>query len=304
MLSARHLIIATHYNPDADAWGSLAALMWLLDRVGKTYQAYCRDLPPEERILPGLDQVWADKARLDWARADVVVSLDCGHPNRTGLAEFLEQRRSEQLFIEIDHHLPVESGADLVVRDSRAAATGQVLYDLCQANQLIIDQTLADCLLAGLAGDTANFFYPTTSDRTIRIAADLLRRGGRWPASGDQSRLPALRLWGVALSRLTVNKRWSIAFTVITLADLAATGADDTAVDYLAGFLSNLSGVKAVLLLRESANGLIKGSWRATGAGVNVGVLARYLGGGGHALAAGFVCPGRLSRPGDRWLVL
>ena len=73
----------------------------------------------------------------------------------------------------------------------------------------------------------------------------------------------------------------------------------------IAGFLSNMADVKAVVLLREQDPGFIKGSFRASAYSGNIDLskIAQILGGGGHAKAAGFLVEGEIERAGSSWVI-
>ena len=308
ILSAKKILLVTHYNPDGDALASLSAMMLILKSLGKNHQAFCAD-ETDERFawLPLIAQVIHDEKRLDLDACDVIISLDCGSLQRTRLAGRLKARRPDQCLIEIDHHQKIEDVADLELRLPEAAATAEVIYDWLKINRLPLTPSLAECLLTGLLTDTGVFVYSATSQKSLAMGAELLSRGAVWPKIVNATRakycLAAARLWGVALARLQINPTYQVAWTVLTEEDWQAVGASEEMTEELAGFLSRLGGVKAVLLLKDSADGVVKGSWRSCQDGVDVAKLAARLGGGGHAKAAGFHFNGQLKSTTKGWLV-
>ncbi len=106
-----------------------------------------------------------------------------------------------------------------------------------------------------------------------------------------------------ALSRLERLERYNIAYTVITQEDFAATASDEEAMEGLAEFISSLPDVAAILVLRDDGRGFVRGNWRTIRDDIDVGALAKTLGGGGHRKAAGFALPGRLIRCEGGWQV-
>ena len=72
----------------------------------------------------------------------------------------------------------------------------------------------------------------------------------------------------------------------------------------IAGFLSTLSEVQAVMLLREEKEGRIKGSLRTSRPDVDISTLAQQLGGGGHPKASGFVIDGHINKTADGWEIV
>ncbi len=88
--------------------------------------------------------------------------------------------------------------------------------------------------------------------------------------------------------------RFSMAVTVFTQKDMEEFDIKESEFDGVSNFLNNLSGVRAVLVLREEEGGRVRGSFRTSRNDVDVSRLARFFGGGGHKKAAGFSIPGRL----------
>ena len=290
---ARHILAVIHENPDGDAWASLSAFTQLLDVLGKPWQALGHESVPEKfGHLPNLSKVKDSKAELDLAASDLIVSLDCGSLARTGLVDVIEARPAGVLFMEIDHHPCPRCRADFSLRDTQASATAKVLYDLCQASGLPISGILASTLLTGLAADTGNFVYASSCQETMAAAGNLLACGARldkiFDATWKTRSVAGLKLWGIAMSRLKLNPSLNLAYTYLTQADLAASGTSEQEAEDLAGFLSGQSEAAVVALIKEGADGQTKVSLRSASDEYDVGRLARLLGGGGHARAAGF----------------
>lgn len=305
IIKANKVLIVTHYNPDGDALSSLSVFSCILKSLNKNYQAYCRTpLDPSYHYLPHLAQAISEMDDQLFVSFDLIISLDCGSLDRTGLAPFILARKSGQFFIEIDHHPKVESLSDLEYRFNTSATT-ELIYNFCQSNHLKISQEMARGILLGLASDTGGFVYPATSSSTITIAAQMLWRGARLPAIIKQvfhgQSLAGLKLWGLALSRLKINEEYGFAYTILTYEDFAKYQVTESITDELAGWLVCLGNVKALLLLKEARPGLIKGSWRTASDSINVGALARIMGGGGHSKAAGFACGGELINEQGSW---
>lgn len=294
IVQARRILATTHYDPDGDAWGGLSAIAQILKRLNKNFTLYCRDqVGPKFKFLTGLDEV---KNQLDFKRGDydLLIASDCANLSRTGLSE--EQLSSIDSIMEIDHHpATIKSNDDL--RDENAAAACEVIYDFCRVNLIQINADLATSLLAGLITDTGHFLYSATSNRALRMAAELKASGGDLSqidrCSGRKS-LGALKLWGMAMSRLKIYDG-GFAVTYLLADDFARLALNGDDLENLAGFISGIDEVKVLLILKEAEPGLIKGSLRAISSGVDVNRLARRWGGGGHTKAAGFTIKGNLA---------
>lgn len=322
LLSARQVLVVAHINPDGDALASASVILELLEQLGKPAAAYGRDkqsanfyfLPHEDRI----EGFWPAARKL--TDFDVLLMLDCGSLSRTGLQSEIQalspaERRS--LFIaEFDHHPPVDDYADAVIRLPEKASTTEILYGFLKANKVPLSKDLADGILTGILTDTANFLYPSASDETIIIASEMMNYGARFgkilQSTWKNKSWLSMKILAVALNSLAINQRYQLAVSVVSLEDLKAAGlgefleggnlqALNEVYNEVVGFLSNLGGMRAVLLLRESEPGQLKGSWRSAHPEVDVSFLARHLGGGGHAKAAGFSLAGSIIKTSAGW---
>jgi len=304
---ARKILLVTHEKPDVDAVSSICAFIDLLEEMEKPHSAYCFDAPPRQfDFLPHLEKISSDREKLDFHSYDLIIVFDCGGLNRTKLADEITRRGKRQFVIDIDHHLKTDDYADLEIRDSSKASTTELVYDFFKANKIKINKNRANCVLAGILTDSGNFIYAATSERTVKIASEMLSRGANLSRITENTlrnkNLPALKIWGEAMSRVKLNKKYGIAFTVLTLDDI--DGVDEEELEGIPNFLGNLRGVKAVMVLREQKNGTVKGSFRSSHPDVNVAKLAQALGGGGHMKAAGFTVEGKLELTNKGWRVI
>ena len=62
----------------------------------------------------------------------------------------------------------------------------------------------------------------------------------------------------------------------------------------IANFMNMLGEGHGALVLKEAEDGMIKGSFRTTHDHIDVSLIAKALGGGGHKKAAGFTIPGNI----------
>ncbi len=317
--SSRILIIG-HVRPDGDAISSCLATSYLLTKISKENHIFCLGvLPVYFDYLKDFHKIINTKEILigkfpDLSSFDLIITLDCGSLTRTGLStEILDlKERGKIKLLEIDHHLSENSIADLEIRDSNRASTTELVYDLWQVFDLTVDRETAEAILTGIVTDTNNFFYPNASSQTVSLAAQLLNIGANLNKILKQvnkgTNINTLKLWGLAMERLTVNKKYNLAYSVLSKDDLKMLNIEEDELNetlsLMAGFLSNLANVKATLLLYSSRNGSIKGHLRSSNNNVNVAKLANYLGGGGHSQAAGFIVSGDLIKNGGKWEVV
>lgn len=303
--SSKCILIGTHEHPDGDALGSSLALYHLLTGMGKEVTAYIPDAPaPFFAFLPGLEKFTTQKP--DVTSFDTVILVDYTQLYRTHLEDGV---RAHPNVITIDHHHDNrrEIGINLVVPE--AAATAHILYELLQAGNFTITKDIATCLLTGIFTDTGSFMHDSVTPEILEIASDLMNKGARLAHIAHETYqkkdLAALRIWGVALSRIMINEKTGASVAVVSYDDLQETGAK---LDDLAGvvnMLNTLPQTKFAMLLTEYEPGMIKGSLRSEPhKGVDVSAIAKKLGGGGHVLAAGFEVPGKIMQQGGTWRIL
>jgi phosphoesterase RecJ-like protein len=286
-------------------------LEWLLS-IHKETQGYCLHQPPATLdYLPLVEMIrFGELAVLDCAFEDfdLIIVLDCGSLSRTGLADQIKARRPDQKIIEIDHHPKIDDYADIELRDPTAAATAELVYHFYKANDIRINKNMALCLLTGIMTDTANFFYPSTSTTTVSIAADLVLRGARLPQITESTlrnkSLDGLKLWGQIMANIRINPRYNFAVTLLPHEERHNNQVSKEELDGISGFLSNLYGVKGVLFLQEEESGTVRGNLRTASPSTDISKLARVLGGGGHAKAAGFSMKGTLTNTESGWKVV
>lgn len=291
---AHNILLITHQRPDGDGISSLCLMMELAKYFKKQYTAFCSDAFNSDAFsfLPNAESITQSIALSEIKNFDLIITLDCGSLQRTGLAEELENKKLNQFIIEFDHHPKADNYSDLEIRISEASSTTEILYNFLKINKIEITKNIANCILTGILTDTSNFLHPNTSEQTISIASEMLMHGAYLPKIIKNTlynkNLSDMKLWGQALNNLEVNKKYNFAFSVLTLKDTQTVNVNDDIYNAITGFLSNLRGIKAVLFLREE-KGKIKGSLRSIHQDVNVSKLAEFLGGGGHVKASGFV---------------
>ncbi|MBU4257216.1 bifunctional oligoribonuclease/PAP phosphatase NrnA [Patescibacteria group bacterium] len=305
---SKNILLVTHDAPDGDALASACLMIELMESLAKPHIAYCYDEPPRQfNFLPHIEKIISDK-NFNFAEFDLIIALDCGGINRTKLADEISGRAKNQSIIDIDHHPKLDDYADLELRDPRAAATTEVLYNFLKANRIKINKNIANCVLTGILTDTANFLYPSTSQQTVEIASEMLVKGAKMPQIMENTwrnkSLNSMKLWGKAMSRLKINSEYNFASSILTLEEIAESGADEEELEGIAGFISNLDNVKGIIFLREQPNGVIKGSLRTSRRDIDVSLLARQLNGGGHAKASGFKIEGRLEETRSGWKII
>ncbi|MFH1426474.1 MAG: bifunctional oligoribonuclease/PAP phosphatase NrnA [Candidatus Kerfeldbacteria bacterium] len=311
MNQARHVMMVMHRGPDGDTAGACLALAHYLDTIDTPHTCFCVDeLPETYRFLPGRKKITTDKKvwNPEEAKFDLLIVLDSGDLKYAGIADYVDRLTHEFKIINIDHHgtNPGYGYHNLVVTE--ASSTCEIVHELLDSVD-VLNKNMATCLMTGLITDTGGFTNLATTASAIRTASKLLQRGvniNKITANTVKHHpVEDLKLWGRALERLTRTKG-GLVITVITQKDLEECGVGEDAINGVANFLNSLdeqSDAKAVLVLSERSDGIVKGSLRTTNPLMDVSKIATLFGGGGHTKAAGFSVPGRITNTNGQWLI-
>lgn len=286
-------VLATHEGPDGDALGSLVAMQGLLSALGKDSVMF---ISPDDLPLPREYRFFALDGLIREPPADIaertVVFLDCGNIDRNSASVL----RDGVHLLNIDHHHDNTRFGTLnhVVPD--ASCTAEIVWDLMHGLGVPPTPAIAQALYIGLITDTGRFMYENTRPRSHRMAAELIEAGVE--VAGVYRRLyedvppGKLTLMALALGRMQRFDDGELAMAALTADDFDRAGAEESYSEGIIDQLRALQGTKVAALVRELSSGERKGqhkvSLRATGDDVDVSIIARAQGGGGHRRAAGF----------------
>jgi phosphoesterase RecJ-like protein len=290
-------LCVTHEHPDGDALGSLIAMRETLAALGKDAVMYVDPdefpLPYEYRFLTleGLVGVVPEDLR-----ERTLIVLDCGNLDRNPFAASLGTNGDRPRILNIDHHHDNThfGEVNLVVAD--ASCTAEIVWDLMGELGVEPTQRIAEALYVGLMTDTGRFAYRNTGAKAHRMAADLIEAGV--DAFEVYRRIyegvpeGKLLLLGRALERIERPDGGALTLTHLTAADFAEADAEESFSEGVIDHLRALEGVKVAALVRDrlgpGQEGKRKVSLRASDEAIDVSVIARAVGGGGHRQAAGF----------------
>lgn len=306
--SARLPMLVAHRSPDGDTLGAMLAFGAHLDDVGKPHYRYCIDAPaPAYRFMPGIERVGNDPTIIRQNPPDLICTFDAGDINMTRLENLLAALPVRPTIVNFDHHATNTLFGDVNVVITDASSTAEVVYRYLSSVEAAIGPAAATCVLTGLCTDTGNFSNPATTAAAMRLGADLIRRGAKFSAVVRylyKNKTPGvLKLWGVALERLHYDPVTETATTALFVRDFEECGVSDEAAEGISNFLAATLKVPVIEVLRETADGKVRGSLR-TVLNRDIAALAMARGGGGHKKAAGFSVTGKIAQVDGNWKIV
>ncbi len=276
--------ITTHIKPDGDGVGSSLGLCWLLRSLGKSASVIANGpIPPTYSTLPGADEIkHTTEITEDY---DAVFIIECSDIDRPGIRGL-----ENEFTVNIDHHATSEHFGTINWIDSTASAVGEMIYNLCKAIGGKITKEIAECLYLALVTDTGSFHFSNTTDRTLKVASELVKAGVK-PADVSESIYNSYPWSRIELmSRVLGTVRRDASGRIATLRQTLQMRHEASALDGDNNGFVNIplaaKDIIASVYMREVGPQQYRVSLRSKGS-LNVARVAEGFGGGGHRNAAG-----------------
>ena len=285
-LKPHKVAVLGHLRPDGDCIGSTIAVTRLLRYLGVDAVGVNQDaVPVNLRAFVGdTPLVKAADFALDGHAA---VSVDCADFKRVGprLNELFPEVR-----LNVDHHISNREYARTNIVAGSASATAEILAGFFLDLELPVDAVMAQALYVGIATDTGQFRFPSTTPMTFEITRRLCEHGAR-PAEAayelyERESFAKVKLLQAFLASLRMEAVGRVCIGLIENCVYDETGATVEDAEGLVDYARAIDGVDIGVLL-EDRDGSLKGSLRAKNPFYRVDEIARQFDGGGHACAAG-----------------
>lgn len=287
----KKVAISGHIRPDGDCVGSCMGLyLYLKEQYPQvTTDVYLEGVPEAYRMIRGTEEV---KSQIpEGEEYDLFFCLDCGDTKRLGFSEALFESAKETVCI--DHHVSNEAFADQNYIVPDASSTSELVYRMLDKDK--ISKAVAEALYMGIVHDTGVFQYSCTSPETMEIAADLMRKGIDGNEIIDKTYYEKTyvqnQILGRALleSMLIMDKRCIV--SVIRQRSMEFFQAQPADLEGIVSQLRQTKDVEVAIFLHEIEPQKYKVSLRSKNK-VDVSVIAKHFGGGGHVRAAGVTMNG------------
>ena len=287
---AEDVLILCHKNPDGDTIGCAGALCLALKALGKNAAVLCSDPIPSLYDFMGLELFDSSFTPGFVVAVDVASIQLFGDRNNV-------QKYAEHVDLCIDHHASNSGYAYETLLDPGAAAACELMIDVIEEMGVPLTPAIADCLYTGISTDTGCFRFSSTTARTHKAAARVMEAGAniemlnaRLFESRSRGRIEIEKM---ALESLEYFFDGRCAMICLTWDQIVTSGVAGAELEDLTSLPRSIEGVEVGLTLRQQKDGSYRISIRTAGT-VDACAIARHLGGGGHARAAGCEISGNL----------
>ncbi len=289
---SQRIAISSHIRPDADSIGSGLALYFILTAMGKEVHYFNTDKAPFPLSeLPGFNEI--EYAQIYPAPFDVVVLVEGGTEERTGITHL-----DAYFTINIDHHATSVYNSTINWVDPRAAAVGELVYELARELAVPLTREIGFNLYAAISSDTGSFKYSNTTAKSLKIASELVKKCHFEPVEVSEllfysNHLEKVKMIQKVLATLELRMDNRIAIIHFQREYLDQLSLKDIETEDIISIARSIRGVDVTLFFKEIGENYYRVSIRSRGT-INSQLVAKVFNGGGHTHAAGFFYTGKI----------
>lgn len=317
--NVKNITIVTHPSPDGDAMGSSLGLYHAINKMYPEQKNITvivpNSIPDYLHFLPGTDKVKQFDIQTEECtellkNSEIIFILDFNNLGRIGeLGNIIEETICYTIMI--DHHMDPDPIADLIISDTDASSTCQMMYrflvkifsDMCNANfeklsdvfSIMGSKDIATCLYTGIVTDSGSFKFPRTSSELHMIAADLINcRADNVKIHTDlynNGTLDQMKLTSYILSnKMEIISEYNVAILSMSLAEKQSMNYKKGDTEGVVNVPLSCKEIQLSIYVSEDEEGKVKMSFRSKGNKIAVNIMAKEISGGkggGHFNAAG-----------------
>lgn len=281
---SKKIAILTHINPDGDAYGSsLMIYEFLKENFPDCEKGLFYDTseisPNFKNMLDGIDY---NSSKEDF---DTVVSVDCG--DKTRFSKFSHIFENAKHTISFDHHPNNPMFAELNFVDI-VSSNCENIYNVLKKTKLKLNKQLLKYCYVGMLTDTKNFTINSVSASTHKIVSEIMSEGINtheiYNCIFDSREKSEFELLTLAMKKTKFFLNNKVMISSLTSKDFKKCGLSEDDTHGLIGELFHVKDCLACFFITPR-NGKLHISMRSK-QGVDVSIIAKKLGGGGHVCAS------------------
>jgi phosphoesterase RecJ-like protein len=289
---ANSILLHCHPSPDPDSVGSVLAMKFALESLGKKATVIQGDseIPESFMHFPGAGEIVKKNfGEVEEKDFDLFIILDSGSPEMISRKNVPKFPLSIGTIV-IDHHASNKGYADINLI-AEAPSTTFVLYQLFKTWGIPLTHDIAANLFIGLYTDTGGFKFPPTDYKVFEAAAELVKIApdfieiiSKMENSQDKDFIYGQ---AIALSSIKTFHNDHLAISAVSYEALSQKNISTSAISegHISNMLKSVQGWDIGATLVEIEPGRVKASFRSIK--YDVSKLAVAVGGGGHKAAAG-----------------
>ena len=278
--------IAGHVNPDGDCVGSTLSMYLYLKENYPEIQAdlYLESVRPDFMFLQAADE--HKETYLPGTVYDLFITIDVSTLDRIGVAGEAFSVAKKTLCI--DHHVSNLGFADDNHILPDASSASEVVFDMMEEDK--ITKGIAEALYLGIVHDSGVFQYSSTSSHTMQVAGKLMDKGINFTKIVEETFYQKTYAQQQILGRTLMESIRLLDGKCIAgvvskeIMDLYVVTKQD--LDGIVSQLRLTKDVEVAIFLYEIGIQEYKVSLRSKSY-VDVNMVAKEFGGGGHVRAAG-----------------
>lgn len=293
---AEEILITSHKGPDDDSIGSVLALKFYLDSIGKDSKiVYEGNSSDRWDVFEGYKDIkFKTDLTKDLENAELVIVTDANILHR--ITDNNDLDINDKVIV-IDHHDVVDDSFTNGFVKPQRASTCDMIYELFYRDT-DFEVIAGEVMLLGILGDTGGFNYVTASNTEVMVFASEIIKHCNIRVEEFQSRyrkteLDSFNVYKKVLINSEVYEIEGVPkFICSYLTEEDVADSKDhfvsNACHMFVGFTKSLDTIGWNFVLSKRSSGLIAVSFRSIPGSVNVKLLAESLEvGGGHENAAG-----------------
>jgi len=280
---ANNIAILSHFDPDGDSIGSMAALSLALNKLKKKNSIITSVFPEEYKwLIKNINIINGTNKNYGF---DLIFVLDSCDLNRVNMQNIF---KNKPFIINIDHHIDNKNFGNINYIED-ISSVGEIIFNLLNYLKIKITKDIAESLYVAIITDTGNFRYENTKRSTFITAAQLLLSGIK-PYNivkkvYESRALGELEIYKEALKNIKFVSGGRIVYTKLKTASKVE-------VRSIVDFIRTFEKIEIAMVFKKLKTDLFKVSLRSKSR-ADVNKIAKKYGGGGHKRASGCTIKGK-----------